>query len=84
MNCLQDTSGDETAKTPNLLCSTLARIRSLFGQGSGSWVCLVLVVAGFLLTLLDPSINLFKPAEEVGGGGPLANGNLYALHANKI
>ena len=46
-------------------------IRSLFGQGSGSCACLVLVVTGLILTLLDPSIK-FVTAEHLPNGTPFS------------
>jgi len=55
----------------NVLRGSLRGIRSLFGQGNGSSICLILVITGFLLTLLDPSINLLGAA---AGVEPLANG----------
>lgn len=69
-----DRGGSRPTSPSNLLRASLEHIRSLFGQGNGSWVCLVLVILGFLLTLLDPSINLFRAVEDVE---PLPNGNLY-------
>ena len=74
----------EGRSASNLFRTVLEKLRSLFGQGNGSVVCLVLVIAGFLLTLLDPSIDLLGLGTVggiggAGGAGPLANGNPYAL-----
>jgi len=71
---------DTQTKKPtvsNLLRGSVENIRSLFGQGNGSVVCLVLVIAGFLLTLLDPSINLLGAA---AGVEPMANGGSSYSH----
>lgn len=55
----------------NLLSRVMESIRSLFGQGSGSCACLVLVVTGLILTLLDPSIK-FVTAEHLPNGTPFS------------
>jgi hypothetical protein len=69
-------SSKTAAKGSNLLRGTLEKIRSLFGQGNGSSICLVLVITGFLLTLLDPSINLLGAGAT--GVEPVANGIHYS------
>jgi len=81
---LQEDEKYEGRSASNLFRTVLEKLRSLFGQGNGSVVCLVLVIAGFLLTLLDPSIDLLGLGTVggiggAGGAGPLANGNPYAL-----
>lgn len=61
---------DAAEKTePRLLRGVVGWLRSVLGQGndSGSSICLVLVITGFLLTLFDPSIAIFSSQPFVDG-----------------
>jgi hypothetical protein len=72
-----DTDGDERLVSSTTTAKTvLTYIRSMLGQGSGGYVCLLLVVSGLLLTLLDPSLELFSaPITELADGSTCINNN---------
>jgi len=64
-----DDGGSATTAERRLVRSVVGWLRSVLGQGndSGSSICLVLVLTGFLLTLFDPSIAIFSARPFVDG-----------------
>jgi len=72
---VQVDGGSDKAVERRLMSSVIGWLRSVLGQrnDSGSSICLVLVITGFLLTLFDPSIAIFTttaPTRPFVDGGP--------------
>lgn len=72
---LDDVEGAVKREEWRLLRSVVGWLRSVLGQGngSGSSICLVLVITGFLLTLFDPSIAIFSAQPFVDGAAVCSN-----------
>jgi len=72
-----DTDSVQQPAYSTMAKTALTYIRSVLGQSSGSYICPLLVVSGFLLTLLDPSLELFStPIIELADGSTCINNGL--------